>query len=184
MAKNAKNSGMWAYLDASGVLENGTEEEIKAAKKAYRKLYLLNYKRKQRASVPEFIVCLSKNDGEYSRILSSAKSHGRTIPAFLRMATLAYISKTYIVPDRLMVARLEQLLSQCINEIQTIVEQKEKYFWGKEQKFKDIEKRIEILELRISEVFIHPPTVEELVIKEVHEKPAFKEQLITILSTL
>ena len=120
MAKNAKNSGMWAYLDASGVLENGNEEEIKAAKKAYRKLYLLNYKRKQRASVPEFIVCLSKNDGEYSRILSASKAHGKTIPAFLRIATLAYISKTYIIPDRLIVARLEQLLSQCLNEIQQI----------------------------------------------------------------
>jgi len=183
MPKNAKNSGMWAYLDASGVLEKGTEEEIKAVKKAYRKQYLLNFKRKQRASKPEFSISLSKDNGEYSRILSAAKMHKTSIPSFLRIATLAYISKTYIVPDRLLVAKLEQLLSQCINEIQLIVHQKEKYFWGKEQKFKDIEKRIEKLEIEINEVFKHPPTIEELIIREINKKPEIKGQLLNILSS-
>ena len=107
-----------------------------------------------------------------------------SVPAFLRLATLAYINKKFIVPDKLIVAKLEQLLSQCLNEISLIVKQKEKYFWGKEQKFKDIENRIAKLESEVSEAFEQPPSVEELVIKEVHEKPAFKEQLITILSTL
>ncbi|MFH0866635.1 MAG: hypothetical protein V1904_10590 [Bacteroidota bacterium] len=181
MPEKAQNGGMWAYLDASGVLEKGTEEEIKAAKKAYRKQYLLNFKRKQRTSKPEFAVNLSKDNGEYSRISSTAKTHKTSIPAFLRMATLAYISKTYIVPDRLLVARLEQLLSQCLNEIQLIVKQKEKYFWGKEEKFKDIEKRIEKLEFEINEVFQQPPTIVELVIREINKKPELKGQLLTIL---
>ena len=184
MPEKAQKSGMWAYLDASGVLEKGTEEDIKAAKKAYRKQYLLNFKRKQRNSKPEFAVCLSKDNGEYSRILSVAKQHKKTVPAFLKLATLAYISKTYIVPDRLLVARLEQLLSQCLNEIQLIVKQKEKYFWGKEQKFKNIEKRIEKLETEISEVFKQPPTIEELIIREINKNPELKGQLITILSSL
>ena len=183
MPSNAK-SGIWAYLDASGVLERGTEAEIKAAKKAYRKQYILNYKRKQRSSKPEFTINLSKDVGEYSIISSAAKAHGLSVPAFLRLATLAYINKKFIVPDKLIVAKLEQLLSQCLNEISLIVKQKEKYFWGKEQKFKDIENRIAKLESEVSEAFEQPPSVEELVIKEVHEKPAFKEQLITILSTL
>lgn len=183
MPDKAKNGGMWAYLDASGVLEKGTDEEIKNAKKAYRKLYLLNYKRKQRTTKPEFTVNLSKDNGEYSRILSAAKTHKKTVPAFLRMATLAYISKTYIVPDRLLIAMLEQLLSRCLNEIQLIVQQKEKYFWGKEQKFKDIEKRIEKLESKIGDVFKQPPTIEELVIREVSKKPELKGQLLTILSS-
>lgn len=183
MPEKAQNGGMWAYLDASGVLEKGTEEEIRAVKKAYRKQYLLNYKRKQRTSKPEYAVNLSKDNGEYSRILSAAKKHNKTVPAFLRMATLAYNNKTYIIPDRLLIARLEQLLSQCLNEIQLIVQQKEKYFWGKEQKFKDIEKRIEKLEFEISEAFNQPPTIEELVIREINKKPELKGQLLTILSS-
>lgn len=184
MRKNAQNGGLWAYLDAVGVLEKGTEEEIKLAKKAYRKQYHLDYIRTQRKSKPEYTVNLSKDNEEYSKIVSASKKHKKSVPAFLKLATLAYINKTYIVPDRLIIAKLDQLLSQCLNEIQTIIKQKERYFWGKEQKFKDIEKRIEKLELEISKVFEQPSSVEELVIKEVHEKPAFKEQLFTILSTL
>ena len=183
MRKNGKNSGMWAYLDAVGVLEKGTEADIKAAKKAYRKQYHLNYIRKIRVSKPEFIVNLTKDNGEYSRILSAAKQHRMTISAFLRIAALAYIGKTYIVPDRLLVARLEQLLSQCLNEIQCIVRQKEKFFWGKEQKFKDIEKRIEKLEYEISEMFMQPHTIEELLIREINKKPELKSQLQTIISS-
>lgn len=183
MPDKARKGGMWAYLEAAGVLERGTEEEIKTIKKAYRKQYLLNYKRKQRASKPEFAVILSKENGEYSKILSAAKTHKKTVPAFLHLATLAYINKAYIVPDRLLVAKLEQLLSQCLNEIQLIVRQKEKYFRGKEQKFKDIEKRIEKLESKISEAFNQPPTIEELIIREINKKPELKGQLLTIFSS-
>ena len=104
MAKIAKNSGMWAYLDASGVLENGTEDDIKAAKKAYRKQYLLNFKRKQRNSKPEYSVCLSKTMGNIQEYYLLLKRMVENVPSFLRMAALAYISKTYIVPDRLVVA--------------------------------------------------------------------------------
>ena len=184
MLKNSRKCGLWAYLDASGVLEKGTEEEIKAAKKAYRKQYLLNYKRKQRASKPEFTINLSKDSFEYSRILSAAKTHKQKVPTFLRLATLAYINKTYIVPDRFTIARLEQLLSGCLNEIQFIVHQKERYFWGKDQKLKDIEKRIEKLESEIDEVLRHPFTLEELVTREINKKSELKGQLLTTISSL
>jgi len=184
MRKNSRKCGLWAYLDASGVLEKGTEEEIKSAKKAYRKQYLLNYKRKQRASKPEFTINLSKDSIEYSKILTGAKAHKQKVTAFLRQATLAYINKTYIVPDRLVIARLDQLLSQCLNEIQIIVRQKERYFWGKDQKLKEIEKRIERLESEIDEILRRPFTIEELVTKEINKKPELKGQLLTIISSL
>jgi hypothetical protein len=180
----AKKSGIWAFLDASGVLEKGTEDEIKAAKKEYRKQYLLNYKRKQRTSKPEFAVCFSKDNGEYSKILSAAKKHKSTIPAFLKLATHAYISKTYIVPDRLLIAKLEQLLSQCLNEIQLIVRQKEKYFWGKEEKFKVIENRIAKLESELNELFYKPFTLEECIIREIHNNPEIKNQILSIISSI
>jgi len=183
MPEIATKSGIWAYLDASGVLEKGTKEEIRAAKKEYRKKYLLNYKRKQRTKKPEFAVCLSKDDGEYSKILSESKKHKSTVPAFLKLATLAYISKTYIVPDRLLIAKLEQLLSQCLNEIQLIVRLKEKYFWGKEEKFKVIENRIAKLESELNELFNKPFTLEEWVIQEINKNPEIKNQILSIISS-
>jgi hypothetical protein len=183
MPKIAKNSGMWAYLDASGVLEKGTVEEIKIAKKAYRKEYILNYRRKQRTGKPEYIVGLSKSNGDYFKINIAAKLHKMAITTFIRTAALAYVDKTYIVPDRLQLWELKQLLSNSLNEIQTIVKQKEKYFWGKEQKFKDIENRIEKLESEINLKLTQPYTLEELIIKEIEKEPALREHLLAFLNS-
>jgi hypothetical protein len=183
MPKKAQNGAIWAYLDASGVLEKGTEEEIKAAKKSYWKRYILNYRRNQRITKPEFIVWLSKSSGDYFKISIAAKQHRMAITTFLRAAALSYINKTYILPDRIQVMELKQLLSQCLNEIQSIVKQKEKYFWGKEQKFKDIEKRIEKLEYEINMKLAQPFTLEELIKKEIEKEPTIREHLLAFLNS-
>ena len=62
-AKKQKG-GMWEYLESSGVLEKGTDEEIKLAKKAYRKGYYLKYKQNQRQHKPEFTVNFSNEKGK------------------------------------------------------------------------------------------------------------------------
>src|SRR5438128_2635246 len=110
-------SGMWQYLESVGVLEKGTEEQIKAAKKAYRKKYFLLYKQKQRSTKPEYTVHFSKENGEHDRVTLAAKRHNMKVTSFLRAATLGYLQRTYVVPNRMQVARLEQLLSDCLNEI-------------------------------------------------------------------
>lgn len=183
MSKKARKGGIWAFLDTAGVLENGSEQEILAAKRAYRKKYILEYRRKQRADKPEFIVWISKKNGDYLKVSTAAKQHKMAMTTFLRHVALAYITKTYIVPDRVQLAQLRQLLSDCLNEIQSIVHQKERYFWGKEQKFKDLEKRIEKLETEISETLEQPLTVEELIKKEIEKNPQLKEHLIAFLNS-
>ena len=184
MSNEKKHKGaMWDYLESIGVLEKGTDEEIKYAKRAYRKHYILDYRRKQRVGKPEFNVCLSKSNGDYFMISSAAKQHRMTITAFLRASALAYTNKTFIVPDRLVLAELKLLLSQCLNEIQTIVKQKEKYFWGKDEKLKDIEKRIEKLESEINEKLKQPLTLEELIKKGIVKEPALKDKLLAILNS-
>jgi hypothetical protein len=154
------NSGMWEYLDSVGVLEKGTDEEIKAAKKAYRKKYFLAYKQKQRLVKPEYTISFKKENGEHGRISLAAKQHKVTVTSFIRSATLAYLEKTYIVPDRLQVARLEQLLSDCLNEIKSIIKPKEKYFWEREKRIELIEKSIQKLEAQVNELFRHPPLMQ------------------------
>jgi hypothetical protein len=177
-----KKSKIWEYLNALGVLERGNEEEIKAAKKAYRRDYFLNYRRKQREKNPEFVVSLSKNKGEYSIISLAAKSHKMKITTFIRTAVLAYIGKTYIVPDKYQLAQLEQLLAQCLNEVQILVSKKENIFWDKENKIKNIEERIEKLEKEICVVLKQPLSIEETVIKEINSRPALREQLLILLN--
>jgi hypothetical protein len=154
------NSGMWEYLDSVAVLEKGTDEEIKAAKKAYRKKYFLAYKQKQRLVKPEYTIAFKKENGEHGRISLAAKHHKMTVTSFIRSAALAYLDRTYIVPDRLQVARLEQLLSDCLNEVKSIIKPKEKYFWERERRIELIEKSIQNLEAQVNELFRHPPLMQ------------------------
>lgn len=153
--RRRKNNPMWEYLEVSGVLEKGSDEEIKAVKKAYRKKYFLEFKQKQRRNKPEYTVTLSKTGGELGRITEAAKKHHLSVPAFLKSAAFAYLERKYIVPNRLMVALLEQLLSDCLNEVKAISKTKER-FWEREQKLDRIEKRIEKLEAQVNELFCNP----------------------------
>jgi len=161
MRKIKPNSNIWQYLNDAGVLEYGTEEEIKAAKRAYKKKYLLAYKQRQRKEKQEYIILLSKENGEYNTVASAAKKHSTSVTAFLKTATLAYINQYYIVPDKVQLAKMEQLLSQCLNEVQLITRTKEKYSWEREQKYEAIEKRIIKLENQIREVLCNPPLASE-----------------------
>ncbi|MCX6232934.1 MAG: hypothetical protein NTZ33_15500 [Bacteroidetes bacterium] len=181
---NSKNhkGGMWEYLDSIGVLEWGNDEAIKKAKKAYRKIYFTKQKRKQRTLKREFTIRFSKDNGEFIKIAHEAKQHSMKINEFLKSAVMAYINQTFVVPDHWQVAELEQLLSQCLNEIQSIVKQKERYNIDREYKYELIEKRIEKLESEIHLVLKNPYTIEEIVIRRLEEKPSLKETLLTILT--
>jgi hypothetical protein len=148
--------GMWDYLDSIGVLENGTDAEIKAAKRAYRKKYFLEYKRSQRKKKPEYTINFNEDNGEHNRVILAAKNHDMTIPQFLRSAVRGYLERKYVVPNAHQVAQLEQLLSQVLNEIQGIARKKEKFFWERNDKLESIEHRIERLELEIDRIFRHP----------------------------
>lgn len=157
-----KSGGMWEYLDSVGVLEKGSDAEIKDAKRAYRKKYFLEFKRKQRKIRPEYTLNFNEENGERARIILAAQRHEMTVPQFLRSTVRAYLEKKYIVPNALQVAHLEQLLSQILNEIQGIARKKEKFFWERNDKLESIEHRIERLELEIDRIFRHPQQVQSL----------------------
>jgi len=152
-----KDSPLWKYLESSGVLEKGSDEDIKAAKRAYRKKYFLDFKRNQRHNRPEFAVRFSKDDGELKRIVEAAKKHQLSVSLFLKNAAFAYLQRSYIVPNRLMVAHLEQLLADCLNDIKSISNHKER-FWERESKLDRIERRIVKLEGEVRDLF-HNPTL-------------------------
>lgn len=156
MRRAPKHGGLWEYLEETGVLENGTDIEIKAAKRAYRKMYFRGYKREQRIQKPEYTINFSKENGEFETVLKGAKRHKLSVPSFVRQATLAYLNQTFLVPNRDEVAHLEQLLSDCLNEIQILVRFKERFNFQREEKLEKIEKRIEKLEVDIDQLFRNP----------------------------
>ena len=144
---------MWAYLESISILENGTKEEIKKAKREYQRIYIREYKRKERQSSTEFIVLLSKDKGELKTISEAAKDHKASISMFIKSAALAYCGKTFLVPDKEKVALFELTLSDCRNEITKLSRNK---ILPIVDKIEAIEKRIERMELSLDELFRHP----------------------------
>lgn len=181
-SKAKHKGGMWDYLDALGVLERGNDEEIKLAKKAYRKQYFTLHKRKIRAKRKEFTIGFTNDEGELLKLMHTASMHKMKVSSFLKSAVMAYIDKTYVVPDSYQIAEIEQALSQCLNEIQTFVKQKERFNFQREYKYERIEKRIMQLESDIHAILRNPYTLPELVKKKIAEKPALKYELLTLLN--
>ena len=183
MPKRAKKPGLREYLDQSGVLVNGSEQEIQAARRAYRKLYKTEHKRKQRQENREVGVLLPRAK-EFNRIAAAAKKHKASIPAFLKMATLGYLNKTFLVPDRDLVARLAQMLSDCLNEVQQITQAKGRHSFLIEEKCEAIEKRIEQLEAQMTRAFSEPPDIEAAVRLAIGKDPDLRLRLLLLLTSV
>jgi hypothetical protein len=184
MPKGGKHTtGLRAFLDARGLLENGSEEQIRAARREYRKIYLTVYKKKQRKESPEFSVLLSRQNGEYSRVTAAARRHKLSVPAFLKSATLAYINKTFIVPDREMIVKLAALLAECLNDVQQIATGKEKNYWLLEQRYDAIEKRVMDLEMQITHLLSTPLGIEDAVRSAIDKDSDLRLRLLLLLTS-
>ncbi|MBI4931419.1 MAG: hypothetical protein HY841_11690 [Bacteroidetes bacterium] len=143
------NTSLWAYLDSVGILEKGTNTEIKQAKKQYWKKYFLEYKQNRRKDRPEYPIGLSKKNGEYARVKNEAKRHKLTMTSFLKQSALAYIGKRFLVPNREQVSNIEQTLSQILNEVHQ----------RKNLPYIEIEKRIEAIEMKVDKLLRHPQEI-------------------------
>lgn len=181
MRKHGDIPTLREYLDQRGVLANGTEAEIQSARKAYRKLYKTHHKRLQRKESREVGVLLSRKRGELDRITTAAKKHRQSLPAFLKSATFAYLNKSFLSPDREFVSRLAQLLSDCLNEVQQIMQAKGGLPWHVEEKCEAIERRIVQLEADMKQLFLDPAPIEKAVKDAVAKDPALRFKLLELL---
>lgn len=179
-----KNNKLWEYLEASGVLQNGTEQEIALVRKEYKKKYIKSYMRQKRNASPEFVIDLSKKNGEYATVATAAKRHRKTITAFLKLSALAYLRQTYVVQDRERINNLELLLSECLNEIREITNSKDRLRFVWDSKIDIIEKRIEKLERELIRVLEHPQPLESVIKEAIQKDPSLKELLTQLISSL
>ena len=156
MKKTRHNSGLWQYLSETGCLERGNENEIKQAKAEYRKLYNKTHKREKRRAGLEISICLTKD--ERLHLEREAKRHGQKLPTFIRQTSLSYIKQVYIVVDRKIVTHLQQMLFQCVQDIQIIA--KQKHFFTSQSKFEQLEQVIERLNKEIMLALTKPKVAE------------------------
>ncbi len=157
--RRKKASPLWEYLEASGVLEKGTDEEIKAVKREYRKNYLLSYKRTKRNDNKEYTISLKRGSREHSLLFKNAKVHSLSVPTFIYQSALAYLEQKYLVPNPYQVAEMEQMISECLNEIREIATRRDRFFWDAEMKLERVEKRIIKLEESVNQLFRNPSKI-------------------------
>lgn len=170
-------TNMMEYLESIGVLKQGNEEEIKRAKKEYRKQYFREHKRKMRKNRLEVTMHLNKANGDYDLIKSEAERHGMSIPTFIREATIAELHNTYIVPakDRETLVRFKLFFSKLLSVMKPI-------YKGDDERYRVMEKRIEAMQDRVIQAIEHPPTLQEAVKQAIQEDPSLAPKLLNFIS--
>jgi len=171
-----KRSSIYQYLESSGVLDNGTIEEIKAARKKYWMEYKRLWRKDKRRKEKEFTVSFSKDDLQL--LTKVARRHKRKRTLFIKTATLAYINKTYIVPDEIEVRQIRQLLSMSYNSLE---QQMEEEILSVEAG-KVLLQLIQQLEREVLVLLYNPKTLEQWIVETVRQYPERKAQLIQLLN--
>ena len=176
--RNDHKSSLYQYLDEIGVLENGTEEEIQTA----RALYWKNYKRlwrKQKRKV-EKELRTSWTADELKDLTKASKLHKMSRVKYIKSATIAYSNKAFIVPDKIEVRRIAQLLAMNYNLIQEMIDEKALHL----QTGKIILARINELE-RAMLISLHSPkSLEQMVTETVQTNPLLKPRLFQLLESI
>lgn len=120
MSRNQNMSGVWKFLEMSGVLDTGSEEEISKKRLEYWNMRKRISKQEKHKSETEFKIYL--NSIELPIIAKSAKAHKMSRTRFIKQAALAYTTKQYIVPDQAAINHITQLLALNYSLLQEISE--------------------------------------------------------------
>lgn len=172
-------SSIWEYLDATGVLENGTEEEIQAAKKEYWRIYQRNYKRRMRREQRQVVVWLSKI--EQSELEAVSGNQKPSLPTLIRERALAYTRQRFLVPDPLLVGRIEQHLSLIRQSIRELAERDTDNWFSDTKRYRRIEQMLKRLETELIRQLRHPELIKDFI---KHAKTQNPELLVELREML
>lgn len=178
MSKKKNTYGVYSYLDSTGVLEKGTDEVIIEARKEYWKKYKAQWRKQKRQVEKELTT--SWTIDELKDLTKSARYHKMSRVGYIKSATIAYSNKAYIIPDKMEVRRIVQLLNMNYNLIQEMVDEKTLHL----QTGKIILEKIFELERAVLVSLHSPKTVEELITEAVSKNPQLKPKLYQLLESL
>ena len=167
------------FLFQSGVLENGTVEDIVMAKKAYRKAYLKSKKQEYRKAHKEVTIGIPKN--EVLTLEKAAKGHNLTLPQFIRACTKWYCDQVFIVPDEGQVQELCLLLRKIGTNINQVAKIRNTLGLSHDEAVAEVQGQVNKLEDRIEAMFVSPPNLTDMLVTEAEKDPRFREKLRKIL---
>lgn len=128
MSKSTKKgSGVYAYLERIGMLEQGTPEEIALAKCAYWREQKREWKKAKRREQKLFEVFFSS--AECKVLKAKAAPHNYSITRWIKQAALS--GSDGITPETVGIVR--QLLMQAYSNIETLCEEENVAYYVTEQ---------------------------------------------------
>lgn len=177
-SKIKKNSNLYHFLHKIGVLENGTPEEIQAARKEYWREYKRRWRKRRRRNEKEITISLCHE--EWQLLSQEARCHKLSRTRFLKLACLAYMNKSFVVPDVMQIRHISQLLAMTYNSLQEMLDEN-KIAIDDGRKVQDSVRR---LEMNILPILHHPKSLEEYLKDHIDKKPENRSQLIKLLNSL
>lgn len=177
---NPLDVSMREFLDSTGVLERGSQDQIEEAKRLYKRLYQRYYKRQQRLGKREVAVSLTEE--EYGKLEEQARPYRISVPQLLKEATTAYFTKVYLVPEPEHIVRIEQILADYQNKLRDIARAASGIHRNDlEQMFLALEKHYFQLEEIVGKLLRSPFSLEDHIRVSLHRDPGLLPQLHAFL---
>ena len=110
-----KNDGVYAHLDATGLLENGTGKAIEQAKKQYWKEYRKKYNRIKRQENTSFQILFSYKEEEI--IKQKAEKYHTSPTNYIKQSALANNKNIF---DQVVVGEIRELMILHHNALRTL----------------------------------------------------------------
>jgi len=174
MSRAAKNkSNLYQYLEP--YLATGDQDIIATARKNYIRQYQASWRKAQRKNNYSFTISFTPEEAK--EIAEGAKKHKRSRTAYIKAASLSYLSLRYIVPDIQAVAEIRQLLTMCFTQIQMLAEDNILRF----STARSILDEIQELEQRVLSTLQYPKTVEQWIKESIQKNPDAKEMIFQLL---
>lgn len=176
---NKTYKSLKAYLFESGILEQGTQEEIAAAKKTYRRQYLKRKKEEYRAR--HQTISLSFTNEDAKELAQKASTYEMRLPAFIKACVYAYLEQIFVLPNEAEVQKIELLLRQIGNNVNQITRLCNRLSVSPETALCDIHGLLQKLDGDLTELFRRPKSVEILLIEGLKQHPQFIHRLQKII---
>lgn len=178
MKRKAKHTdSLYRFLDQAGVL-SGTDADIVAAKREYRKQYQARWRKERRHAQQELTV--SFLPAELQVINGAARKHKMSRPKYVQAAAIAYMKQLYIVPDILSVHTLTQYLALAYNEVQKLFEEN----MLPHETGKEAMRRISEMEAEVKKALCRPEKIEDWLLSVIRSNPAVIETIRQLLNTV
>ena len=169
-------SSIYEYLEASGVLDTGTDTQIENARKAYWKEYRAAYQRQKRKEMNVFTVSFTNKE---MRLLKPiVKKHNSSYTPFIKQATLAYLQQQFVIMDPESINQIRELLTRNFTTLQNFEEQ-----LPENHTHVSLTKIFSLLEQDINQILHNPNTLENAIQNSIQANPGFRQTILKILES-